>query len=93
MADQDEQKPLALSEIQKLCGIEEKMDFDAPFATFSWEHWQQIQTCVLLGFARYQRAITNRQPQLATLITLEMLQVVLDMQKEVCSWLESGTHE
>ena len=93
MTENNGQEPLALSNIQQLCGIEEEIGFDAPFATFTWAHWQEIQTCTLLGFGRFQRAIANRQLQLAALIALEIQQMVIDMQKEVCSWLESGTHE
>ncbi len=93
MTEQNGQQPLALADIQRVCGIEENMDFDAPFVTFTWAHWQEIQARTLFGFGRFQRAIANRQPQLAAFIALEMQQMVIDMQKEVCSWLESGPHE
>lgn len=93
MTEQNGQTSLALTEIKRICGINEDMDFDAPFSTFSWERWQEMQTQMLLGFGRFQRAIANRQPQLAAFIALEMQQVVMDMQKEVCSWLEPGKQE
>ena len=91
MAEQDKKSiTMGLSDLQRLCGITEDMDFDVPFATFSWTYWQEAQTRMFLGFGRFQRAISNRQLQLATLIALEMQQVVMDLQKEICSWLEPG---
>lgn len=90
MAEQQGQKRLALADIRQICGIDEEMDFDAPFSTFSWAHWQELQAHMLFGFGRFQRAIANHQPQLAAFIVLEMQQMVMDMQKEVCSWLEPG---
>jgi len=90
MVEQNGQQALALAKMQQMCGIEEDMDFDAPFSTFSWAYWQEAQTRMFLGFGRFQRAISNHQFQLAALIALEMQQVVMDLQKEVCSWLEPG---
>ncbi len=91
MAEHNGQGSIALSEMQQACGVMEEMGFDVPFATFTWTHWQEAQACMLLGFGRFQRAVSSRQFQLAALIALEMQQVVTDMQKEVCSWLEPGT--
>ena len=88
MSNHDKQEQVPLSDLQRLCSIEEDMDFDAPFVTFSWAHWQEVQTRMFLGFGCFQRAISSRQFQLAALIALEMQQVVMDLQKEVCSWLE-----
>ena len=95
MIEQHEQKMIIeLSDLQRLCGITEDMEFDAPFSTFTWAHWLEMQAKMLLGFGRFQRAIASHQFQLAALIALEMQQVVMDLQKEVCSWLEPGkTHE
>lgn len=94
MIEQQKQKStVELSDLQRLCSITEDMDFDAPFSTFSWARWQEMQTRMVLGFGRFQRAIANRQPQLAAFIALEMQQMVMDMQKEVCSWLEPGKQE
>ena len=84
---------MALSDIRQTCEVEEEMGFDVPFATFTWTHWQEFRTRTLLGFGRFQRAISRHQFQLADLIALEMQQTVMDMQKEICSWLGSGTHE
>lgn len=89
MIEQHEQKTtMELSDLQRLCGITEDMEFDAPFSMFTWAHWLEMQTKMLLGFCRFQRAISDHQFQLAALIVLEMQQVVIDLQKEVCSWLE-----
>ncbi|MGH2481545.1 MAG: hypothetical protein ACRDHW_17975 [Ktedonobacteraceae bacterium] len=93
MTEQNEQPPLLLGDIQHACGIEEDMEFDVPFATFTWAYWQEAQVRTFLGFSRFQRAITDRKLQLAAFIALEMQQTVMDLQKEVCSWLESGVHE
>lgn len=93
MTEQKEPQPLALSDLRHLCGIMEEAGFDVPFATFTWTHWQELQTRTLLGFCRFQRAITSRNPQLAAFIALEMQQMVMDLNKEICSWLESEPHE
>ncbi len=93
MTEHNGQQPLALSDIQHICRIEEEMSFDAPFATFTWSHWQETQTRTLLVFGRFQRAIADRNVQLAAFIALEMQQMVMEMQQEVCSWLESGARE
>ena len=89
MAEQHgKRSTMELSDLQRLCGITEDMEFDVPFSTFTWANWLEIQAQTLLDFSRFQRAISSHQFQLAALIALEMQQVAMDLQKEVCSWLE-----
>jgi hypothetical protein len=61
--------------------------FDAPFVTFTWAHWQDLQTQAVQNFTRFQRAVAQQQPQLAALIALEMLQIVAELQKEAAAWI------
>jgi hypothetical protein len=68
---------------------EEEMGKDAPFMTFSWEHWLEMQTRTLHCFARFQRAVAQMQPIISHQVVLEMHEVVrdlhgitLEMQKE-----------
>jgi hypothetical protein len=78
---------ISLSDIQRTCALEEDQGFDAPFATFTWARWQEMQAQTVQGFTRFQRAIDQRQPQVASLIALEMQQIVMELQKEVCTWI------
>ena len=34
-------------------GVEEDMGYDVPFATYTWERWQEMQVRAFLGFARF----------------------------------------
>ena len=81
------EKPATLERVREFCGIEEEMGFEAPFLTFSWEHWQAWQARVLQCFTSFQRAVQNQQPHQATLISLEMQELALELQKEACAWL------
>jgi hypothetical protein len=79
--------PQTLAELRLAYNIEEEMGYDAPFVTFTWQHWQEMQAQMFLSFSRFQRAIEQRQPRLALFIALEMQEVCTEMQKEACSWI------
>lgn len=64
-----------------------KQGFDVPFVTFTWAHWQDIQAQAVQNFTRFQRAISQQQPQLAALIALEMLHIAAELQKEAVAWI------
>ena len=78
---------LSLADFKEACGIQEEQGFDAPFVTFTWAHWQNIQAEVVQNFTRFQRAISQQQPQLAALIALEMLHIAAELQKEAAAWI------
>ncbi len=78
---------MILAEVRLECGIVEENGFDAPFTTFTWNHWQEMQVRMMQGFTCFQRAIERRQPQAAAMIVLEMQQIVADLQKEACAWI------
>ncbi|HEX6557295.1 MAG TPA: hypothetical protein VF026_31315 [Ktedonobacteraceae bacterium] len=76
---------ISLADFKEACGIQEEQGFDAPFVTFTWAHWQDIQAQVVQNFTRFQRAISQQQPQLAALIALEMLHIAAELQKEAAA--------
>jgi hypothetical protein len=77
----------SLADFKEACGIQEEQGFDAPFVTFTWAHWQDIQAQAVQNFTRFQRAISQQQPQLAALIALEMLHITAELQKEAVAWI------
>jgi hypothetical protein len=76
-----------LADFKEACGIQEEQGFDVPFATLTWAHWQDIQVQAIQNFMRFQRAISQQQPQLAALIALEMLHITAELQKEAVAWI------
>ena len=81
------EETVSVERIKSSCGVEEQMGFDAPFVTFTWAHWLEIQTRVVQCLTRYQRAIEQKEPLVALLIVLEMQQVGIDLHKEACTWV------
>jgi hypothetical protein len=81
---------LTLAEIQQACGVREEMGFDAPFATFTWERWLEMQARLVQGLTRFQRAIERREVQVALFVALEMQEVMAEMQKEAYTWVGVG---
>ncbi|MFL5701573.1 MAG: hypothetical protein ACJ8AG_01950 [Ktedonobacteraceae bacterium] len=77
----------SLADFKEACGIQEEQGFDAPFVTFTWAHWQDMQAQTVQNFTRFQRAVAQQQPQLAALIALEMLQIAAELQKEAAAWI------
>lgn len=84
----DEEQNMSLEEVRKARMLEEEMGFDAPFATFTWQHWLDLQSRMTQGFSRYLRAIENHRADFALLITLEMMQMSADLLKEACAWVD-----
>ena len=77
----------SLADFKEACGIQEEQGFDAPFVTFTWAYWQDLQAQAVQNFTRFQRAVAQQQPQLAALIALEMLQIAAELQKEATAWI------
>ena len=68
-------------------GIGEQMGYDAPFVTYTWERWQQMQIRSFLAFTRFQRAVEQREAQQAFAIALELQEVAIALQKEAAEWI------
>jgi hypothetical protein len=85
----DEEQNMSLEEVRKSRLLEEEMGFDSPFATFTWKHWMDLQARMNQGYCRYLRAIEGQRIDLALIVSLEMMEMVADMLKEACSWVES----
>jgi hypothetical protein len=81
------EKQISLTDIRQDYEGEEEMGYDAPFTTFTWERWQQMQARMFQCFTRFQRAIDSCQPRLAFLIVMEMQEITFEMQKEACEWI------
>ena len=80
---------MSVTELRTMLGNEEELGYDAPFAAFTWAQWLDLQAKMLACFVRYQRAISNRQAQLAMLIVLEMQEITAELHKEACTWIGS----
>jgi hypothetical protein len=78
---------ISLADMRQDYASEEEMGYDAPFTTFTWEHWQEMQAHMLQCFTRFQRAIELRQSRLALLIVMAMYEIGSEMQKEACEWI------
>ena len=42
------------------------------------------------GLARFQRAVEQREAQVALFVALELQEVTSEMQKEACTWVRVG---
>jgi hypothetical protein len=87
----DEEQNMSLEQVRKAKLLEEDQGFDVPFATFTWKHWMDLQARMNQGYSRYLRAIEGRRVDLALVITLEMMEMVADLLKEACSWVDPPT--
>ena len=88
--DKEQTRLEALAEKAALLGIEEEQGYDAPFGTFTWEQWQEMQASMVQRFTRFQRAIHYKQAKVAVLIAQEVIAVGMDLLDEASSWI--GIH-
>ena len=82
-----DEETMTLDEIRHLMGDEEAMGYDTPFVTFTWAHWLWMQTRMLHGFTRFQRAIDQHEARPALLVVLEMQETMTELYKEACTWI------
>jgi hypothetical protein len=82
-AQQSEEEPMSSVDVEQSSEFQEDMGYDVPFVTYTWQSWQEMQVRVLLRFTRFQRAIEQRQSQLALSIAIEIQEIGIAMQKEV----------
>jgi hypothetical protein len=84
---------ISLGKLLEVYGVEEEQGYEAPFLTLTWARWQELQGRMLENFSRFQRAVDKQQPQLATIIALEMQEIVSELQREACAWVgETASH-
>jgi hypothetical protein len=78
---------MALEKLLEIYGVEEEQGYEAPFLTLTWARWLELQRKMLEAFGRFHRAVDKEQPQLATIIALEMQEMVSELQREACAWV------
>jgi hypothetical protein len=90
MSEDEQKMPLSesLEVIRRSWDAKEDMGYDAPFSTFTWKRWLEMQAQVMQSFTRFQRAIEQRQPLLALTVALELQMILAEMQTEACIWIE-----
>ncbi len=88
--DKEQTRLEALAEKAALLGIEEEQGYDAPFGTFTWEQWQEMQASMVQRFTRFQRAIHYKQAKVAVLIAQEVIATGMDLLDEASGWI--GIH-
>lgn len=85
----ESRKRMSLAEVRQHMLPEEEDGYDAPFATFTWQRWLEMQAQVSQNFSRFLRAIENRRIDIALLEGLEMQEVSTQLLLEACSWIGS----
>lgn len=58
------------------------LDLNAPFQTFSWADWQQMQTNIICALSRFQRAAEHNQPEIAKAAVAEIFLTLGFLQTE-----------
>jgi len=84
---QSASKSWTARELYQMLGIEEEAGYDAPFTTFTWERWLEMQTMLIQDCARFQRAVEQREVRLMAMIVLEIQEVAMEFFKEACAWI------
>ncbi len=51
---------------------------------------EEMEARVVQGLARFQRAIEQREVQVALFVVLELQEVTIEMQKEAYTWIGVG---
>jgi hypothetical protein len=59
--------------------MHEEQGYDAPFATFTWRHWMDLQARTVQCFSRFVRAVEERHPDHAIMIGLEIQEVATSL--------------
>lgn len=78
---------ISLEAVRQMVLAEEEGGYDVPFATFTWQYWQDLQARFLQNMARFQRAIEQRRIDVALFAGLEAQELATDLLKEACSWI------
>lgn len=59
--------------------MSEEQGYDAPFATFTWRHWMDLQARAVQCFSRFLRAVEEKRPDHAMMVGLEMQEISTTM--------------
>lgn len=59
--------------------MNEEQGYDAPFATFTWRHWMDLQARAMQCFSRFVRAVEEKHPDHGMMIGLEMQEIATSM--------------
>ncbi|HZS75021.1 MAG TPA: hypothetical protein VFA41_00280 [Ktedonobacteraceae bacterium] len=66
----------------------ESQGYDAPFTTFTWEEWLEMQAQTIQCFTRFQRAIQQKQAKVATQVAQEMIEIGMAWLYEAAGWID-----
>lgn len=83
---------MTLDEVRGMI-LEEEEGYDAPFVTFTWQHWLEMHARANRSFSRFLRAIENRRVDVALLVGLEMQELATSMLIEAVAWIGSAPKE
>lgn len=75
---------MALHEVREVSQPENN-GYDAPFGTFTWQHWLDAQAKVNQCFSRFVRAIEEKQGAQALMICLDVQEIATEMLVEAYS--------
>jgi len=59
--------------------MNEEQGYDAPFVTFTWRHWLDLQAQAVQCFSRFVRAVEEKRPDHGMMIGLEMQEIATSM--------------
>lgn len=68
---------MSLESVREL--MNEEQGYDAPFATFTWRHWLDLQARAVQCFSRFVRAIEEKRPDHGMMIGLEMQEIATSL--------------
>lgn len=63
----------------------ENSGYDAPFGTFTWQHWLDAQARINQCFSRFVRAIEEKQITQALMVCLDVQEIATQMLVEAYS--------
>ncbi len=78
---------MPMETIRDILSEDEQQGFDAPFATYTWKHWIDMQCTIVKCLARYQRAVEMHQATTAVMVVLDLQEVAAEMLKEASAWI------
>ncbi len=79
-----------MSEPERLPTLDviEDNGYDAPFVTFTWVRWIEMQAQMMQCSLRFQRAIEQRRFKIAMQVYEEMHYILAQWHHEAASWLQ-----
>lgn len=68
---------MSLESVREL--LDEEQGYDAPFETFTWRYWLELQARAMQSFTRFVRAVGEQRPDHLVMIGLEMQEIATTM--------------